>query len=196
MEHSQISFSNLHKAKFDSGVAASRPASPDGTGDVYVATDTHVMSVCHTTSNPHSWTDYDLDNIGFAEPRYTTKCSMSGAQSISTATATDVDFDTEDWSDSPGYGTPGTTFTVAYTDVYRFCLNLRLDSAVWTIDIRVNDATLETYTHDSATIDYFFYSFSLSLTADDQFEIRVTQSSGVSVDVISGSLSIERVPSP
>ena len=37
--HDSISFDGLHKAKFDGGLDANRPANPEGFGDVYWATD-------------------------------------------------------------------------------------------------------------------------------------------------------------
>lgn len=51
--HATLDFSTLHKAKFDSGDAASLPASPEGVGDVYFATDTEVLYIADSAGT--SW---------------------------------------------------------------------------------------------------------------------------------------------
>lgn len=44
-DHSTLPFTALHKGIFDSGLFASRPASPEGDGDAYYATDTGELYV-------------------------------------------------------------------------------------------------------------------------------------------------------
>lgn len=44
-EHRDATYSNLHKAKFDSGVFSSLPANPDGVGDIYWASDTEELYI-------------------------------------------------------------------------------------------------------------------------------------------------------
>lgn len=44
-EHATLPFAGLHKARFDSGLFADLPASPEGDGDAYYATDTGAIYV-------------------------------------------------------------------------------------------------------------------------------------------------------
>lgn len=44
-DHSTLAFNTLHKAKIDSGLLANLPASPEGDGDMYYATDTGVVYI-------------------------------------------------------------------------------------------------------------------------------------------------------
>ncbi len=55
--HKDIAFEGLHKARLDSGVAASKPVTPEGIGDVYWAYDTEELSIANNDGS--AWIVYN-----------------------------------------------------------------------------------------------------------------------------------------
>lgn len=57
-DHSTLAFSTLHKAKFDAGTDASLPGSPEGVGDIFLATDTQILYIADAAGT--AWVAYGL----------------------------------------------------------------------------------------------------------------------------------------
>lgn len=57
--HDAIAFDSLHKAKFDAGVIGSRPATPEGIGDVYWATDEALLYTTNALGD--TWVQVTVD---------------------------------------------------------------------------------------------------------------------------------------
>lgn len=103
MEHKDIVFADWHNAKFQSGLAASRPVTPTGLGDVYWATDTQVLSLTNTAGT--AWVTFsgagaialnDLTDVTITTPTdgqaliYNTGTWVNGTTAIALNDLTDV----------------------------------------------------------------------------------------------------------
>lgn len=60
--HKTLTYSKLHKAIFNAGAAASLPATPDGTGDIYWAPDDNTIYIADFAGT--AWLDYDISGAG------------------------------------------------------------------------------------------------------------------------------------
>lgn len=60
-EHSSLPFAERHVAKFNSGLAAARPATPDGVGDAYYSTDTNTLNLADTAGT--AWEQFILSDL-------------------------------------------------------------------------------------------------------------------------------------
>lgn len=201
-EHASAPFSHLHKARFDAGLHADRPTAPEGLGDAYLSTDTHILSVCYSAT-VLTWTEYDLDDIGAAPPPtivfHGARVYKSSPTSIPDATQTaigwDVDnFDNDSWHDEGG---DNTIISVpADHNIVDILFALQIDASVateWTIEIFGSGIALdppETYvitTEPEFTAGTAFTWFNLTtlryLPFGADIQIMVTQSSGGSLDI-------------
>ncbi len=77
-----LPFSSRFQAKFAAGLAANRPAAPQGVGDAYYATDTAILSIANTAGS--AWVQHDLSAIGVVP---TPKCVRVGKTFGQTTTA-------------------------------------------------------------------------------------------------------------
>lgn len=192
-EHKTLSFTKLHKAKFDSGLAAARPGAAEGIGDIYVSTDTHVMSICHATT---AWTEYDLDDISapFVPPnRSMCKVYESSSFSVPDATPTEIGWDFTDFDDDGAYRN-GTLaeFTIPSDNVYEIQYRVALDNStptVWTFNVLINGTPSinDEMIVDTNFITHVVYTTKLYLPGTPDIAIQATQASGGALDIEIGS---------
>lgn len=192
-EHKNLSFTKLHKAKFDSGLEADKPVAAEGVGDVYVSTDDHIMSICHATT---VWTEYDLDDISapFVPPdRSMCKVYETVPFSVPDATPTEISWDFTDFDDDAAYRN-GTLaeFTIPSDNVYEIQYRVALDDStptVWTIEILIGGtpSITDTMIVDTNFVTHIVYTTKLYLPGTPDIAIQATQASGGALDVEIGS---------
>lgn len=192
--HKDLPFAEWHKAKINAGLAANRPAAPDGTGDAYVSTDTHVLSLCLTTSSPHSWTAYDLDNI-VPFTRYAGIFTDTNQVVTDSSTYT-ADFPITEVHDSPpGYTADNQTFTVEEDGVYLLSVSFGFaDAGVgWSVEIYIAGVSYALYTINTTYSQLFSFTSHFNLTANDTVTVDLQQVSGSDKTISYERISLEKL---
>ncbi len=125
----EVDFLSRFLARLASGLGADRPASPQGVGDAYYATDTHVISLANTAGT--GWETFDLDGIGVV-PDNSVRVFRTSTQSITQNSLTLVSWNSESY-DTDGMHDNSTNperLTVVNAGKYHVSVCIRWDELV------------------------------------------------------------------
>lgn len=212
-EHKGLPFSALHRAKFETGLQADRPDTPEGLGDQYLSTDSvtaspndsRVLSVCVSAG---VWLPLYVDwlnvfpSAGGAVVFKGVRIFRSTDQTITDDTVTDVLWDTDEldndsWHDEGGSQANVVLPAALVCDIETV---LKLDVSTpttWTIRILQNGTPIPQESYDIDTTEasaagLSYYLFALTTlhyfgTGSDVIKLQVYQNSGVDLDVLTDS---------
>lgn len=203
-EHKEFTYAHIHKARFDSGLAAALPGAAEGVGDAYYATDTNVLYV---GLSDLTWVILSGGGGGGLAYEGTRAYISSDVLLPGDDSSTYLNWNGVVWEQGGDFGSfPGSGFNQPHTGFWEFGLNLILENtapARWHLETWYDggdtNLTMRDFTTDGAGGDTF-----LSLTdqflalkdtgAGGYFYVYLYQNGGVDLNVRAfSSLTLKRI---
>lgn len=184
LQHSKIPFDELHKARFDVGIADDLPAAPEGTGDAYYATDIGTLYLANTAAD--GWDAHALGNIA-STPMYSgarvllDTPQVIGALATATIQWTVEDIDIGDYVDLVANDTR-LTVPAGLSGVFRFGFTTpNLGTSSYNLFFRLlkNGANVRQFDASSITSPVAV-SETISLVAGDYLELEIVNNDNFS----------------